>query len=299
MPALALDGMVASDALLSAFDVGDVGTEALLFQTGYLTIRRVERRRGRAFYRLGYPNREVRQSLNESLLNRLAGRAPERTEQACRLADLLEANDWTGLETLLRAIFAGIPYQWHTRNDIAAYEGYYASVFYSLFAMAGLDVAAEDRGSRGRADMAVRTGDGVYLIEFKVAERTAPGAAMTQLRERGLRRQVPPPRSADPPAGGGVQPRDAQPGLVRDAARLTAPFANAAPTRPQSAPAFRNRFGGLPWRDTPICRRGRRGASPINLSCRRRVYAAGSRYPRCVTSIPPQCRSRYSATRRR
>ena len=33
--------------------------------------------------------------------------------------------------------------------------------------------------------MAVRTGDGVYLIEFKVAERTAPGAAMTQLRARG------------------------------------------------------------------------------------------------------------------
>ena len=33
--------------------------------------------------------------------------------------------------------------------------------------------------------MAVRTGDGVYLIEFKVAERTAPGAAMAQLRERG------------------------------------------------------------------------------------------------------------------
>ena len=82
VPALALDGMVASDALLSAFDVGDIGTEALLFQTGYLTIRRVERRRGRAFHRLGYPNREVRQSLNESLLNRLAGRAPERTEQA-------------------------------------------------------------------------------------------------------------------------------------------------------------------------------------------------------------------------
>ena len=121
--------MVASDGLLSAFDVG---TEALLFQTGNLTIRGVERCRGRTFYRLGYPNREVRQSLNESRLNRLAGRAPERVEQSCRLADLLEANDWAGLETLLRAIFAGIPYQWHTRNDIAAYEGYCASVYYSL-----------------------------------------------------------------------------------------------------------------------------------------------------------------------
>ena len=185
VPALTLDRMVASDALLSAFDVGDIATEALLFQTGYLTIRGVDRRRGRTLYRLGYPNREVRQSLNESLLARLAGRSPERIDQADRLADLLEANDWEGLRALLRAIFAGIPYQWHTRNDIADYEGYYASVVYSLFAMSGLDVSAEDSSSRGRADMAVRTNGGVYLIEFKVAERTSPGAAMAQLRERG------------------------------------------------------------------------------------------------------------------
>ena len=115
----------------------------------------------------------------------MAGPAPERIEQADRLADLLEANDWEGLRALLRAIFAGIPYQWHTRNDIADYEGYYASVVYSLLAMSGLDVSAEDSSSRGRADMAVRTAGGVYLIELKVAERTAPGAAMRQLRERG------------------------------------------------------------------------------------------------------------------
>ena len=41
---------------------------------------------------------------------------------------------------MLKAFFAGIPYQWHVRNDIADYEGYYASVFYALFAASGLDV---------------------------------------------------------------------------------------------------------------------------------------------------------------
>ena len=40
-----------------------VGIEALLFQTGYLTIRGTERRGNRTWYRLGYPNRAVRQSL--------------------------------------------------------------------------------------------------------------------------------------------------------------------------------------------------------------------------------------------
>ena len=66
---LALDGMVGDAALLSTFDVDDMATEALLFQTGYLTITAEESLGGNLFYRLGYPNREVRQSLNDSLLH--------------------------------------------------------------------------------------------------------------------------------------------------------------------------------------------------------------------------------------
>ena len=63
-----LDGMLGTSALLSKFDVDAIATEALLFQTGYLTVAGVEDLGGRPLYRLGYPNREVRQSLNESLL---------------------------------------------------------------------------------------------------------------------------------------------------------------------------------------------------------------------------------------
>ena len=38
----------------------DIDTEALLFQTGYLTIMRGEELGGEPLDRLGYPNREVR-----------------------------------------------------------------------------------------------------------------------------------------------------------------------------------------------------------------------------------------------
>ena len=182
---LALDGMLGTEELLSAFDVDHIATEALLFQTGYLTIRRVEPRGGRMYYRLGYPNREVRQSLNESLLNHLTGNPSRRVEQSVQLYDLLLANDFAGLERLFKAFFAGIPYQWHTRNDIADYEGYYASVFYSCFAALGLDVRVEDSSSGGRLDMAVVFNGHVYLFEFKVAESAVEGAAMAQLREKG------------------------------------------------------------------------------------------------------------------
>ena len=181
---LALEAMVGSDELLSAFDVDDMATEALLFQTGYLTIRRAEPRGGRMFYRLGYPNREVRQSLNESLLRRLTGDAPRRVEHSARLYDLLLANDFENLETLFKAFLASVPYEWHTKNDIAAYEGYYASVFYSYFAGLGLDVVVEDSSSHGRLDMAVRFNGQVYLFEFKVVELAPEGAAMAQLKAK-------------------------------------------------------------------------------------------------------------------
>ena len=62
---LKLDEMIGSSDLLSTFDVDEIATEALLFQTGYLTITGEENLGGKSFYRLGYPNREVRQSLNE------------------------------------------------------------------------------------------------------------------------------------------------------------------------------------------------------------------------------------------
>ena len=124
---LALDGLSGSDELLSTFDVGRIAVEALLFQTGYLTIEAEEDLGGEPSYRLGYPNREVRQSLNRSLLNHLADDPSHGTRFSARLYRLLRDNDFAGLETMLRAFFAGIPYQWRTRNDIADYEGYYAS----------------------------------------------------------------------------------------------------------------------------------------------------------------------------
>ena len=148
---LELDNMIGSDELLSTFDVDDMATEALLFQTGYLTITEEENLGGASFYRLSYPNREVRQSLNRSLLRYLVKDATRQMANTVRLYRLLEANDFAGLKTLFHAFFASIPYEWYTNNDIANFEGYYASVFYSYFAGLGLDVTVEDSSSHGRA----------------------------------------------------------------------------------------------------------------------------------------------------
>ncbi|MYF49128.1 MAG: ATP-binding protein [Gammaproteobacteria bacterium] len=180
-----LDGMLANDELLSTFDVDEIAPEALLFQTGYLTIMDYENLEGQTFYRLGYPNREVRSGLNRSLLRRLGQDGGRQTANSIRLYRLLEADDVAGMEELFHAFYASIPHQWYTNNDIANYEGYYASVFYSYFAGLGLDVTVEDSTSRGRLDMALRFEGRAYVFEFKVVEQAGEGAAMAQLRQRG------------------------------------------------------------------------------------------------------------------
>ena len=179
-----LGEMMGTGDLLSAFDVDDIATEALLFQTGYLTITEEQDLGGEPLYRLGYPNREVRQSLHRSLLQYLVHDRSRQTANSIRLEALLQANDFAGMEALFHSFFASIPYEWYTNNDIARYEGYYASVFYSYFAGLGMDITVEDSTSHGRLDMAVRFNGNVYLFEFKVVEMAGEGAAMAQLKAR-------------------------------------------------------------------------------------------------------------------
>ena len=185
MPSYEIEDRMASGALLSSFDVGRIKPEALMFQTGYLTIVDSRFRAGRRFFRLGYPNLEVRLSLHSSLLAFLTDhRAPE-PGSGRLLEDVLRDGDFAALESEIRTLFAGIPYEWHTRNELARYEGYYASVFHSFLVGSGLRVRVEDSSAAGRLDLAVEVEGAAFLFELKVAERASARAALAQLRERG------------------------------------------------------------------------------------------------------------------
>jgi hypothetical protein len=179
-----LSRVVAMETLLSSFDVDCMPVEALMFQTGYLTIDSLLRMGGRIEYTLKYPNLEVQASLNGALLEGLTGDPLLPGRQTGQLYRLLLANDFQGLAALFTAFFAGIPHDWYRNNPIAQYEGYYASVFYSHFAALGLDVRLEDTTSHGRIDMTVLFNAQVYLFEFKVVELAPEGRALQQIVER-------------------------------------------------------------------------------------------------------------------
>jgi hypothetical protein len=180
-----LSRIVAPDSLLSTFDVDTMPPEALLFQSGYLSIASARHLPGRLQLTLKYPNQEVQASLNELLLQHFMGNALAASNQVVALYDLLTALDWPGLQTLFHAFFASIPHDWYRNSPLAQYEGYYASIFYSHFAALGLDIRLEDTTNHGRIDMTVLFADQVFIFEFKVLELTPEGAALAQIKAKG------------------------------------------------------------------------------------------------------------------
>ena len=81
-------------------------------------------------------------------------------------------------------LFASIPYNNYTNNDIAKYEGYWASLVYCYLAGSGLKIVAEDVTNKGRIDLSIIFDDKVYIIEFKVAQKTDSFSGLTQIKEK-------------------------------------------------------------------------------------------------------------------
>ena len=185
-----LENWMTDRSLVSKFDVRDFAIEALMFQTGYLTIAEQLGDKYDRQFRLDYPNFEVRRSLNRGLLEHVGKRSFAAIGAARGLHECLEANDFGGFADRLRAYLSGIPHQWHASADLARYEAWYASQLYMCFGTIDLDVRVEESSSHGRADMVVLSGGQVFVLDFKMADgedaaASALNAAVVQMRERG------------------------------------------------------------------------------------------------------------------
>ena len=119
------------------------------------------------------------------------GKEGEQENRSARLRGVLAAGDLTGLESELRAFLAGVPHQWHSKNPMGSYEGWYASLLQAYFISSEAEVRAEESGSQGRADLIVRGFGRVYVFEFKMRQRVGAEAALRQAEGAGLRRPLP------------------------------------------------------------------------------------------------------------
>ncbi len=178
-----LEELPATIRLISNFDVDRVEPINLLFQSGYLTIKNCEDSEEGVIFYLTYPNKEVKIALNDYLLAYLTNLDEEIEFKKINLHKELAKGNIESLDTIIKSIFSSIPYSWYTNNDIANYEGYYASIVYSFFASSGFNLIAEDFTNKGRIDLNIIYKDKVIILEFKVVD-TPENNALSQIKEK-------------------------------------------------------------------------------------------------------------------
>ncbi len=178
-----LENITVTGEVLDAFDVDRIDIVALLWQTGYLTFAEeiVNNVTFSISYKLKIPNLEIQRSLNSLFLEYLTDLNGEKTGFELATADALYTGDMVSLEASLKRLFAAIPNSNYTKNLIADYEGYYASVIFTHIASIGYELIAEDYTNKGRVDLTVKVVDKIYIFEFKVDNSEA---AIKQIKER-------------------------------------------------------------------------------------------------------------------
>ena len=178
-----LTNLRVDEKLLSSFDINNLDFEVILYQSGYLTIKKVvPKLRGGSTYHLKVPNKEVRQSLSDVIIDFMAVTdGTTRTEIQDDLYYALADVDMHKFEISLRSMFAAIPYNNYTKNEIASFEGFYASVIYIYLQSLGFHIIGEDVTNKGRIDLTIIMDNAIYIIEFKVDIKQN---ALQQIKEK-------------------------------------------------------------------------------------------------------------------
>ena len=185
VPASQVEPRLIDKDTLNSSSIEHLELDTTLFQSGYLTIDEVDRSYpDTTIYKLMCPNHSVRLSLQKSLFRYYTGDRVANYRHAIYRA--LHDADLDAIESELKRLFASISADNYRKNDIAHFEGYYASVAYCFFTGMGLNVIAEDASNLGRVDLTIRLASNTYVIEFKVVKRKSKSnSALQQIIQRG------------------------------------------------------------------------------------------------------------------
>lgn len=171
------------EGCMATLDQFDAPTERItdptpvLFQSGYLTLKAYDGRRGK--YKLGFPNREVREGFARSLYKYYRDDDPQSGYTVMNAFTDFKFGDTTFGDFLkvVQRWYAGIPYSLTDRNQN---EQLYQSLFYALLTGAGANIEAERQTSDGRLDIALKMADAIYILEFKYGKTAEDAVRQVQ-----------------------------------------------------------------------------------------------------------------------
>ena len=172
-----LDNLTVNEQAFSSYDIEHLEATAILFQTGYLTIKEKNKF---GLYTLDYPNAEVKESLLSYMIADLRNEQTAFTKpMVIQLYEAFNANDMTRVIELIKSIFKNIPAQ----IFLAKAEAYYHSLIYLVFFYLGQYTESEINTSDGRLDCIVQSPTHIYILEFKLDKNA--DAALQQIKDRG------------------------------------------------------------------------------------------------------------------
>ncbi len=166
-----------SKKLFDSYDLENLELRSLLFQTGYLTIRHIDERRG--LYTLDYPNREVEEAMHDHLIAELTGRpAVDSLQPVLLLEEAFYKKDLARVVQLINSMLKDVPSLLLDQKN----EHFYHALVHLLFRYLGLFIDSEVHTSDGRMDAVVQTPTDVFILEFKLNE--SADAALQQIRHK-------------------------------------------------------------------------------------------------------------------
>jgi len=156
------------EAEMKAGDFGDYRDNTitlfpLLYQAGYLTISGYDETTG--YYKLNYPNIEVRQTLAEYLSSKYST-ADEilKKSTSARLVKSLLENKPQEFFTMLKMYLNKVDYSLSSRIT----EYYFEFAVSNIINMLGLRCVNEAHTANGRMDSVIFAGQYIYIFEFKI-----------------------------------------------------------------------------------------------------------------------------------
>jgi hypothetical protein len=164
--------------ILDKFDIEYISIEALMFQTGYLTIKEVKNIESEEMYLLDYPNKEVRQSFNRDLVFYIT--KSYHTDRIYNLKIAIINEEIEKIKEQIEIFINSISY------NILKNEYVYQAAIYGLIYSTGFNVVIEDNTSKGRIDLTIWVNKSiVYIIEFKVLKNSKEkGKAIKQILQK-------------------------------------------------------------------------------------------------------------------
>ncbi len=174
-PIASIENLELDKQIFSVYEIERLQPEALLYQTGYITIKSVNEN---GLYAFHYPNQEVKLSFLKFLMfSYIPGHGHEKSRFARLSGYLIEENLEAFFETIT-AMFAAIPYTLESKRD----EAYFHMAFFLIVSASGVNARSEVLTCDCRIVMVMEFSDKVYIIEFKCNQNAQ--AAINQIREK-------------------------------------------------------------------------------------------------------------------